>query len=306
MSETSAAADLYSAIEISAGLLDLPCSHEKVWPILEAYEESLPNAVIAFRVGTGTRYTGDVDWRFAVPRDTDPYAVALEAGLTAATDHPCSSLLANLRERCPIDSYGVDFGVVGGFRKIYSVFDPNEMQKLSTLADIPSMPPSLTENLGFFTRYGLDGDKVNIFAIDYRSRTINIYFAGFPDQNREPETIRSMLHETGFPEPSEKMLTIGQQGFGMYVTLGWDSPKIERFSLSMMTPNSRSLPIPIESKIGRFLDSVLHDSADPRFVYCAYLTPGGEEHFKVQAYHKWHSRMQRQMLLSDSAGQQGN
>lgn len=64
MSETAELADLYSAIEGSARLLEVPCSRDKVWPVLAAYEDALPHAVIAFRVGTGERYTGDVDLAF--------------------------------------------------------------------------------------------------------------------------------------------------------------------------------------------------------------------------------------------------
>ncbi|MFI9605457.1 aromatic prenyltransferase [Streptomyces sp. NPDC052043] len=305
MSETAASADLYSAIEASAGLLDVPCSREKVWPVLNAYEDALASAVIAFRVGTGERYTGDLDWRFSVPQHVDPYAVALAKGLTEATDHPVGTLLADINERCPIDSYGIDFGVVGGFKKIYAFFAPDGMQRLSTLIDIPSMPISLAENFDFFARYGLDADKVNVFGIDYRHRTVNLYFGGLPAQCLEPETITAMLRDIGFPEPSEQMLKLGGQAFGIYTTLGWDSPEIERFCFSVMTPDSVSLPVPIEPKIEKFLDGVPHDSADGRFIYYAAMSATGEENFKVQSYYQWQSRMQGQMLLSDSDEQQG-
>jgi len=144
--------------------------------------------VIAFRVATGARYTGDLDWRFTVPTDVDPYAIAVSDGLTTATDHPVGALLSDIRRRCPIDSYGIDFGVVGGFKKIYSFFPPDDMQRLSTLVDLPSMPRSLADNASFFARHGLDGDKVNVFGIDYPHRTVNVYFGGLPAEVLEPKT----------------------------------------------------------------------------------------------------------------------
>src|ERR1700736_1681853 len=159
MSGTAEVTELYSAIEESAQLLEIPCSRDIVWPVLSAYGETLPQAVIAFRVGTGERYTGDLDWRFTVPTSVDPYAVALSNGLTAQTDHPIAALVTDLQQRCPIGSFGVDFGVVGGFKKIYAFFPPQDMQRLSTLIDVPSMPSGLAEQLGYFARYGLDGDK---------------------------------------------------------------------------------------------------------------------------------------------------
>lgn len=244
-------------------------------------------------------------WRFTVPNDVDPYAIALANGLTAETDHPVGTLLSDVQGRCPVDSYGIDFGVVGGFKKIYAFFSPDDMQRLSTLVDIPGMPRSLAENYSFFARHGLDGSKVNVFGIDYRHRTVNLYFGGLPAECLEPKTIRSMLREIGLPDPGEQMLKLGQQAFGIYVTLSWDSSKIERFCFSVMTSDSMALPVRIEPKIEKFLGSIPRDAADGRFIYYAGMSSTGEENFKLQSYYKWQSRMQDQMLLSDSADNQG-
>jgi hypothetical protein len=272
-----------------------------VWPVLTAYGDALPQAVIAFRVATGARYSGELDWRFTVPTDVDPYAIALSNGLTAKTDHPVGALLGDIKGRCPIDSYGIDFGVVGGFKKIYSFFPPADMQGLSTLADIPSMPRSLAENFGFFARHGLDGDKVNVFGIDYKHRTVNVYFGGLPAGCLEPKTIQSMLREIELPDPSERMLKLGQKAFGIYTTLSWDSSRIERFCFAVMTPDSTALPVRIEPEIEQFLRSVPYGAADSGFVYYAAVSSAGEENYKLQSYYKWQPRMLDQMLLSDSS-----
>lgn len=301
MSETAVVADLYSAIEESAHLLEVACSRSKILPILTAYEDALAQAVIAFRVSTGARHIGELDCRFTVPKGVDPYAIALSNGLTAETDHPVETLLSDIQRRCPIDSYGIDFGVVGGFKKIYSFFPPDDMQGLSTLVDIPSMPRSLAENLGFFARHGLDGDKVNLVAIDYPQRTVNVYFGKLPTEFLEPKTILSMLREINLPKPSEQMLKLGQQAFGIYVTLNWDSPKIERFCFAVMVPDPMAIPIRIEPKIERFLKSVQCDGADGRFIYYAAVSSTDVEHYKLQSYYRWQARMLNQMLLADSS-----
>jgi hypothetical protein len=104
MSGTADLAGLYSAIEEAAHLLDVPCSRDKVWPILNTYGDTLTQAVIAFRVATGARNAGDLDCRFTMlPRHVDPYALALSKGLTTETDQPVGSLLSELRERFPVD-----------------------------------------------------------------------------------------------------------------------------------------------------------------------------------------------------------
>jgi len=298
MSETAELADLYSAIEDSARLLEVPCSRDKVWRILTAYGDALPQAVIAFRVATGAHYTGDLDWRFSAPKDVDPYAIALSNGLTAKTDHPVCALLADIQGRCPIDSYGIDFGVVGGFKKIYPFFPTDDMQGLSTLADISSMPRSLAENLCFFARHGLD--EVSVLGIDYRHRTVNVYFGALPAECREPKTILSMLREIELPDPSERLLKLGQQAFGIYATLSWDSSRVERICFAVMTPDSTALPVRIEPKIEQFLRRVPCGVADSGLVYAAALSSTGEENYKLQSYYRWQPRILEQMLLSDS------
>jgi hypothetical protein len=301
MSGTAELAGLYSAIEESARLLDVACSRDKVWPILTAYGDALAQAVIAFRVATGARRAGELDCRLTMlPKDVDPYALALSNGLTAETDHPVGALLSDIQGRCPIDCYGIDFGVVGGFKKTWSFFPPDDLQGLSRLADIPSMPRSLAENVSFFARHGLD-DKASLIGIDYQHRTVNVYFGEPPAECFEPKTILSMLREIELPDPSEQMLKLGQKAFGIYVTLSWDSSKIERICFAVMTPDPMALPARLEPKIEQFVRSVPYaaSAADRKFVYAVTSSTGGE-YYKLQSYYQWRPRMLNLMLLSDS------
>ncbi|HEV3173736.1 MAG TPA: aromatic prenyltransferase [Actinocrinis sp.] len=300
MPETAQLADLYSVIEESARVLGTPCSREKVWPILTAYGEVIPHATIAFRIGTGVRYAGDVDWRFSVPKEIDPYAVARANGLTPETGHPIGVLLSEMRKRCPVDGLGVDFGAARGFKKIYAFFPPNEMQSLTALIDIPSMPRSVADNLDYFARYGLDTDKLNALAIDYPHRTVNLYFGALPAECLEPGTIVSMIRELGLPHPSEPMVRLGEKAFGIYVTLNWESSKAERFCYAVMNAESSALPVPLHPQIEQFLKNVAHDDAGGRFIYYAGTSSIGEENFKIHSYFKWDARMLDQMLLSES------
>ncbi|MFI9583668.1 aromatic prenyltransferase [Streptomyces sp. NPDC052236] len=290
MSGTAEAAELYSAIEESARLLDVACSRDKVWPVLSAYEDAFahPATVVAFRVATGVRHVGELDCRFTThPKDRDPYAFALSNGLTTQTNHPVGALLFDVQGRCPIDSYGIDFGVVGGFKKIYSFFTPDDLQGLSKLAGIPSMPRSLAENADFFTRHGLD-DRVGVFGIDYPHRTVNVYFNEVPAECFEPKTILSMLREIGMAEPSEQLLQLGRAAFGLYVTLSWDSSKIERICFAVTTTDLTTLPVRIEPEIEQFVKSVPFGGADRKFVYGVASSPEGE-YYKLESHYKWNS-----------------
>jgi 6-linalyl-2-O,3-dimethylflaviolin/7-geranyloxy-5-hydroxy-2-methoxy-3-methylnaphthalene-1,4-dione synthase len=285
MSETS---ELYATIEESARLLDVTCARDSVWPILSAYEDAFthPAAVVAFRVATALRHAGELDCRFRTHPDVrDPYALALVRGLTPQTDHPVANLLAEVQDRCFVESHGIDFGVVGGFKKIYGAFTPDDLQEVSKLADLPAMPASLAANADFFARHGLD-DRVGVLGIDYPNRTVNVYFNEVPAESFAPDTILATLREIGMAEPSESMLKLGEKAFGLYVTLGWDSPAIERICYAAATTDLTKLPVPVDPAIEKFVRSVPYGGDDRKFVYGVALTPHGE-YYKLESHYKW-------------------
>ncbi|MGV9291324.1 aromatic prenyltransferase [Streptomyces sp. NPDC003719] len=288
MSETAGAAELRAVVEDSARLLGVACSRDTVAPVLSAYAETFEHdaTVVAFRVATGKRHIGELDCRFTThPTQRDPYALALSNGLTPRTDHPVGALHSALQERLPVDSHGIDFGVVGGFKKIYSFLTPDALQDVQALIGIPSMPHSLAANRDFLTRHGLD-DRVGVVGIDYAHRTVNVYFNDVPAECFEPGTIRSMLRESGFVEPSEQMLELGKSAFGLYVTLSWDSARIERICYAVTTTDLQSLPVRIAPEIEKFVSSVPHSGADRKFVYGVALAPEGE-YYKLESHYKW-------------------
>jgi len=300
MSGTAALVDLYSALEETARRLDVPCSRDKVWPILTTYEDAIPEAVIAFRVATGARQAGEFNCHFMMlPGDVDPYALALSNDLTPKTDHPVGTLLAEIDERCPIDSHGIDFGVVGGFKKAWSIFPADDLQRLSTFAGLPSMPRSLAGHAEFFARYDL-ADRASLIGFDYGHKTVNVYFGTPSAEFLEPKNILSMIHDLGLPEPSERMLRLGQEAFGVYVTLSWDSSKIERFCFSIMTPDPMALPARLDPRIEQFARIVPYNAAGSKLVYAAISATEGE-FYKIQSYYQWQSRTLSLMRLSDSA-----
>ena len=288
MSGTSEVAELYSTIEESARLVQVDCSRETVLPILSAFREGFahPGSVVAFRVATALRHAGELDVRFRVhPDDRTPYATALSNGVTPRTDHSVGSLLTELHERCTVEEHGIDFGVVGGFKKIYAAFNPEDLQQVAKLADIPAMPPSLAANVDFFARHGLD-DRIGLVGIDYPARTVNLYLNDVPAACFERKTILATLRELGMAEPSEQMLKLGENAFGLYVTLGWESERIERICYAAATTDLTTLPVPIEPEIEKFVKSVPYGGEDRKFVYGVALAPQGE-YYKLESHYKW-------------------
>lgn len=150
------------------------------------------------------------------------------------------------------------------------------------------MPRSVAENLGFFTRYGL-GEGMDLIGIDYHNKTVNVYFPKPPDECLEPKTVLSMHREIGLPDPSEQMLRFCEQSFGLYTTVGWDSPKIERISFGVMIQDGMAPPTRLDPKIEHFAKSVQYDADAPKLVY-AVMSSTGEEYYKIQSYYRWTPR----------------
>lgn len=299
MSEITELTRLYSVIVECSRLMGVPCSRDKVWPILTAYGDTLTRAVIAFRVATGERNAGDLDCRFTMlPRNLDPYDVAVSKGLTARTGHPVGSLLGELHREFPIESTGIDFGVAGGFKKTWSFFPINRLQSLSELVRLRSLPGSVAGNLGFFTRYCL-ADRVSLVGIDYPSRSLNLYFGAAPAEVFEGSGVKSILRDAELADPSERLLQLAARAFGIYATLSWESSKIERITIAAMTSDPMTLPVRIEPEIEHFVKNSPYSTDDRQFVYAITSSPHGEYH-KLQSYYQWQPRVRNILLVSDN------
>jgi hypothetical protein len=130
-----------------------------------------------------------------------------------------------------VDEYFFDCGVVGGFQKLYASFR-TDLQKVSQLVDLPSMPRAVAENAAFFADHDLH--DVSVIGVDYQRRTMNLYFQVPPATagDLEPKTVLSMLRESGLPDPDEQMLELACRAYRIYVTFNWDSPAVQRMSFA--------------------------------------------------------------------------
>jgi hypothetical protein len=276
---------VYSAIEEACELIDVPYSRDKVQPVLTAYGAGVSEeSVVVLCMAGGEGHRGDIDYNFTVPTSLgDPYQIAVSNGLAPAADHPASTLLADIAARCSVSFFGVECGVVDGFKKTYVFFPLDQLGDLSALAAIPSMPPAVAEHAATFARYGMD-KRVSIVGIDYRHKTMNVYFiAGSLDE----KNIRSILSDLDMPEPKEpELLEFIQNSFSIYPTFSWDSSKVKRICFSSVSPDQRAYPTRIDPEIARFAENAPHEYDGPRvLVYGPTITPT-EEYYKLGVYYR--------------------
>jgi hypothetical protein len=275
---------VYSAVEETARLLDVPCSPDQVSPVLKAFGDELSGSHLVFSMAAGERHRGELDFDFSLtPEGADPYATALKHGLIKDTDHPVGSLLAEVQARCAIASYGVEYGIVGGFKKSYAFFPLDDLPPLAKFAGIPSMPPGLAEHVGTLTSLGLD-DKVSAIGISYRKHTLNVYLAATAVETKNK---LALLRAFGFPEPDARVAEFIERSFSLYPTLNWDSSAVERICFSVKTQNPGELPAPHDLDTEKFARDVPHVYPGGReFVSAVALTPSGETYYKLAAYYQ--------------------
>ncbi|MFD8571738.1 aromatic prenyltransferase [Streptomyces sp. NPDC059639] len=286
MSGATAAEDVYATIEESARLLGVPCSRERIQPILTAYGKGLADAGMVLSVATGSNPTDDLDYTITVPagKGPDPYAVALAEGFVTESDHPVAGLLEGLKAHTPINEYFIDGGIVSGFSKVYAHF-PDNMLTVAQLAAITSMPPSLADNADLFARHHMD--TVAMIGINYRSRTVNLYFAHLPDAFRTEENIRSLNRDLGLSEPQGQALEFAQRSFRSYVTLGWESSRIEKICYApapVRDWDPSALPVPLDPRIEKFVRNTRCAYSDRPFVIAALKWSPAGQHLNLGPY----------------------
>ncbi|WP_327180537.1 aromatic prenyltransferase [Streptomyces sp. NBC_01334] len=284
MPEPAGLDKVYSAVAETARLLNVPCSPDQVSPAVKAFGDELPGAHIVFSMAAGEQHRGELDFDFSLtPKGLDPYATALANGLIEETDHPVGSLLAEIQARCAIASYGVEYGIVGGFKKSYAFFPLDDFPPLAKFAGIPSMPPGLAEHVDTLTSLGLD-DKVSAIGINYAKRTLNVYLAVAAVRT---ETKLALLRAFGFAEPDASVAEFVKRSFSVYPTIGWDSSAVERICFSVKTQNPGELPAPFHPEIETFANGVPHAYEGGReFVSAVALAPSGQAYYKLAAYYQ--------------------
>lgn len=278
---------VYAAIEEAARLAGVACPPQNVRPILDAYADGLEQAGVVYSVSSAEGAPADLDYTVTVPpAGRDPYATALAHGFVPATDHPVAGLLAALQERCAIAEYLIDGGVLGGFSKIYAHF-PQDVQSTARLAQLPGMPHSLARHAALLQRHGLS--EVAMAGIDYRRRTVNLYFTRLSPQCLAPDNIRALHRALDLPEPDERTLAFAGRSFRIYTTLSWDTPGVERICYA--PPPARgfdpaALPVAITAPVERFVRQAPRAYEGDPIVIAAVKYEAGGRYLNLGPYHQ--------------------
>ncbi|MFF2810720.1 aromatic prenyltransferase [Streptomyces sp. NPDC058000] len=297
MTNTVEISEIYSAIEQSAQLLNLPLESDKVKAALAAFEPAFTDASVALRIATGARREKLLGYRYIkYTGDLDPLETALAAGMVERGDHPAERLFWDVKKQFPIEGTGGDFEIAAGFQKIWCFFPSSRPQPLDELSKLDSMPRAVADNLDVLARYGLHA--ASLFAVDYTSHTLNIYFDGLPAGTFAPERVRELMRELGIPEPTEDELDLCAKAFAVYFTFSWDSSKIDRVCFPVLVPEPELVPTTLGPTITRLAQRVPFAGTDRKCIYATTLSARGT-YYKLEPFYHWKPEIVNAMHLAD-------
>lgn len=296
MTNTVEISEIYSAIEESAQLLDLPLEPDKVKATLAAFEPAFTNSSVALRIATGARREKLLGYRYIkYTGDLDPLATAHAEGLLERGDHAADRLFWDVKERFPVEGTGGDFEISAYFQKLWCFFPSSRPQPLDELSELASMPPAVGDNLDLLARYGLRA--ASLFAVDYTSHTLNIYFDGLPDGTFAPDRVSELMGELGIPEPGKDVLDLCAQAFAVYFTFSWESSKIDRVCFPVLVPEPELVPTTLGPTITRLASGVPFAGCRPQCIYATTLSDR-EIYYKLEPFYRWQPAIVNAMHLA--------
>jgi hypothetical protein len=235
-------------IAATATLVDAPYDEGLTASLLSAYREFFVGSPVSFR--TTTKPKRELNVRYVeLEKPHDPYKIARDKALLSSHDHPVDTVLDFIQERFPILGYGIDIGVAYGLEKIWPFF-PHRPQPVADICRLPQLPPSIRSHLDYFRAFDLNA--VSLFAVDYRYKTINLYFMK-PPGAYQADTLRHMFEQLGFNAPEPELLGHCTNAVPIYYTFSWDSARIERLCFGVPVMEAGIVPAHLDPVISRFV-----------------------------------------------------
>lgn len=270
---------LFEDFKTAAQIVDAPFDETIVSQLFNTYQQffvSEPTETsVMMRIDTqatnriALRYTD-----FSVPHD--PFSMALENGLIGRTGHPMEELIPQIQEKVEMMGYGIDFSSDKGFEKIWPYFKPITIDDLH---DLPTVPQASRDLIDYYRKYDLRW--VNILGVDYRAKTMNVYFFQKAPGRYSPEEVAAMFADLGMEQPSDEELQICSNALVSYYTFDWDSPGVQRLCFCIPLPQQELVP-PVSPLINKFITEIPVVSDTTGYMFCATYGKNTAPYFKME------------------------
>jgi hypothetical protein len=258
-------------IKCTAELSEAPYDEKAVKQVITVYKEFFTNAAISFVTNTRPKEKRHLAVRYVdiqVPHD--PYAMALENGLLHRQGHPIDDLFNEIRSKYQILGYGVDLAVHRGLSKIWVFL--RDLPLIEDVLTLSTLPNSLKQQAKYFAKHDLK--YVSLFALDYVSKSVNIYFMKRPG-TLSPTGVTGMLEDAGLTVPEAAVFEHCLRGATIYPTFTWESDKIERMCFGAIAPVPEMVPTHLDPLIARYVANVPFACPQHLFIYSITTSRNG-------------------------------
>ncbi|WP_169814287.1 aromatic prenyltransferase [Nocardia mexicana] len=246
-------------------------------PVLAALEDLWTTSVIGVRTTTHPVAQRGLNVRLMNSGPgTDPVTALREAGLLEFTGHPMEQLLTDIPAAVPA-SFGVDVGVARGVEKIWLMFP--ELISVERILGFAGIPEAARAHAAHLSRYG---GQIGILALDFTSRTMNLYSQPFAPGELTAADISTILADLDFVAATDEELALLGQTFDLYRTFSWTSPRMQRICFPVRYDDT-SFPRHLDPVLDRFVSGAPYAGTGPRGLtfYTAYGP--NDRYYKVQA-----------------------
>jgi hypothetical protein len=258
-------------IEYTAELAEAPYNKDAVMSVLNVYKDFFTGSALSLVTNTrprGKRHLGVRYVEKSVPHDA--YAMALENGLLQRQGHPIDDLIPEIQSKTQVIGYGVDLSAHRGLAKIWVFLKkPILMEDVLALSNIPD---SVEQYATYFAKHDLR--YVSLFALDYVSKSVNLYFMKRPGL-LSPTSVSGMFKDIDFAVPEPAVFEHCVRAVTIYPTFTWDSNKLERICFGTVAPTPEMAPTHLDPLIARYVANVPFACPHHLFIYSITASPNG-------------------------------
>ncbi len=254
---------LFRDIEAAAQICEVEPLEDQYVPVMRTYEPFFTGAAVAMRTTSHPAGKRDLDIRYVdTVQGYDPYPVAVEKGFLTPDGHPIYDLLPALNEAISFCGYGIDVSVTHGMRKIWPFMKARTT--IEEVCRIPALPDSVRNAMDYYKKYDLS--TVSLLALDYLSRTVNLYCFTGGRELFTPQKVAGQIADAGFLVPPEDEVLTNATAASIYLTFNWDSPDIVRLSYVLPVPLEH-VPLKLPEHLTRFIAEAPTYADERRYIY---------------------------------------
>ncbi|WP_157514023.1 aromatic prenyltransferase [Nocardia concava] len=260
-----------------ARLAEAPYEAAAVDPVLDALEELWTTSILGVRTTTHPVPRRRLNVRLMNSGSgADPVTTLREAGLLEFTGHPMEQLLTEIPAAVPV-LFGVDVGVAQGVEKVWMMFpEPISVQRVLAF---PGIPDAARTHAPHLNRYG---GEIAIMALDFASRTMNLYSQVFAPGLLTATDITTILADLEFAPPTDEELSLLRQTFNLYRTFSWTSPRMQRICFPVRHQPA-TFPTHLDPVLARFVSAAPYaGTGSQTFTFYTAYGPT-DRYYKIQA-----------------------